>query len=397
MYPRFSETFIISEILALERVGFKIDIFSLRAPIDGRFHRFLSDVTASVTYLDPHPTKALRLWETIHTAGEQNARLWSVLQQARDQDVDEIYQAMLLSQHISDRNINHLHAHFASISTRVSSLAAQICGITHSFTAHAKDIYHESVDRGGLNACLEQASFSVTVSEYNQVFLNEWRELWLDSLHRIYNGLDLNVFKPSPSTIRGQSIVAVGRLVEKKGFCYLIEACALLKAQGREIHCLIVGTGPEEAMLHTLIQRLDMQDLITLSGPQTQDEVIAAVSHASMFVAPCIVGSDGNRDGLPTVLLEAMALGTPCISTDVTGIPELIRHGETGLLVPQKDVASLAKAIEILQSNHHLREILSTNARTLIEREFDIDKNVQHLGNLFRNTIDSQKSLSISQ
>lgn len=390
MYPRFSETFIVSEILALEQAGYKLDIFSLRAPVDGRFHRFISEVAASVTYIDSHPIKATRLWEAIREVSWQKENLWSVLEQATQNDADDIFQALLLSKIVIERRIPHLHAHFASVAARVASLTAQICEISHSFTAHAKDIYHDSVDYDALSAAIKRASFAVTISEYNHHFMSKRNGGPQDTLYRIYNGLDLSSFKPSPVERRGEHILAVGRLVEKKGFHYLVRACAHLRSQGVQIPCLIIGSGPEEVMLRELIHNLDLQDLVRMAGPKTRDEVIQDMSRASMFIAPCIVGSDGNRDGLPTVLLEAMALGTPCISTDVTGIPELIEHEETGLLVSQNDWLGLANAIMKIRTDKKLRETLSSNARRIIEEKFDIHKNVKDLARLFEMSIDSR-------
>src|SRR5262249_30826288 len=149
-------------------------------------------------------------------------------------------------------------------------------------------------------------------------------------VQRIYNGLDLERFPFEVPRDRPARIISVGRLIEKKGFGDLIEACGMLARRGRPFHCQIIGTGELKSDLRAPIERLRLQDQVELLGARPQLEVIQHVRSAAVFAAPCVVGQDGNRDGLPTVLLEAMALGTPCVSTDVTGIPEVVRDGETG-------------------------------------------------------------------
>jgi glycosyltransferase involved in cell wall biosynthesis len=177
--------------------------------------------------------------------------------------------------------------------------------------------------------------------------------------------------------------VAVGRLVEKKGFAYLIEACGILAKRGRHFGCQIIGPGLLEPDLRSQIERLNLQARVELIGPRPQSEVFKYIQGAAVLAAPCVVGTDGNRDGLPTVLLEAMALGTPCVSTDVTGIPEVLHDGETGLMVSQHDPDALASAIERLLVDPALRVRLSTRARRLIETEFDIHRNTAHLRTIF--------------
>jgi glycosyltransferase involved in cell wall biosynthesis len=179
-------------------------------------------------------------------------------------------------------------------------------------------------------------------------------------------------------------VVYVGRLVEKKGLADLIDACALLAGRGKTLECGIVGAGEMETELRERIARLGVGSTVRLLGPRPQAEVIRLIREASAVAAPCVIGEDGNRDGLPTVILEAMALGTPCVSTDVTGIPEVVRHGETGLIVPQHDPAALADALERFASDAALRVSLAVRARERIEDEFDIRRNAAKIRALFR-------------
>jgi colanic acid/amylovoran biosynthesis glycosyltransferase len=186
---------------------------------------------------------------------------------------------------------------------------------------------------------------------------------------RIYNGLDLERFAYSDPPAGGDDILAVGRLVEKKGFHILIEAVRLLREAGRDVRCRIVGGGEEADHLAAQVAASGLEGTVELLGPRPQSEVMALMREAAVLACPCVVGRDGNRDGLPTVLLEAMALGTPCVATDVTGIPELVRDGETGLCVPEGDPEALAAA-RPASGRRGPAPRLAREARP-VEREFD--------------------------
>jgi len=382
-YPRYSETFIVNEILAHEAAGMEVEIFSLLPPEDGHFQDAISRVRAPVTYL---PAKGLKLrdfWSTLDEAGEILPDLWGSLEEARGGDVHHVYQAIVLAREVRLRGITHLHAHFATASTTVARLAARFAGVPYTLTAHAKDIFHESVRPEDLRRKLGDAAAAVTVSDYNQEYLREKYGRAAQKVRRIYNGLELERFSYEEPGERAPEIVAVGRLVEKKGFADLIEACSVLRDRGVDFRCRIVGLGEQESELRASIESLGLGDRVELPGPRPQSALIGAVQGAAVFAAPCVVGSDGNRDGLPTVLLEAMALGTPCVSTAVTGIPEVLRDGETGLMVPQRDPAALADAIERLLGDPTLRVELADRARRLIEEEFDVHRNAALLREVF--------------
>lgn len=383
MYPRFSETFILNEILAHEAAGLDLEIFSLRLPNDGRFHEALARVRAPVTYLPHERLKVTELWQFLDQASQEFPGLWQALEETLTEDISDVYQAVLLAREANLRGITHLHAHFGSVATTVTRLAAHFASLSYSFTAHAKDIYHESVQPADLRCKLNDAVTVVTVSQYNLTYLRQTYGQAANRVHCIYNGLDLDQFPYHSPLNRPPKIVAVGRLVEKKGFTYLIDACKLLADQGREFQAEIVGTGLLEADLRDQINQLGLADYVKLIGPRPQDEVKQHVQQAAVFAAPCVVAQDGNRDGLPTVLLEAMALGTPCVSTDVTGIPEVIHPDVTGLGVPQRDPAALADAMARLLDDDTLRVQLATAARRLIEAEFNIHRNAARIREIF--------------
>jgi glycosyltransferase involved in cell wall biosynthesis len=394
-YPRYSETFIVNEILAHERDGLEVRIFSLRPPNDSHFQEAIARVRAPVRYLylpaegltsEPLTAEALKaadFWTAFGKAGEVLPGLWTAFKAAQGEEARAVYQALLLAREARLQGIGHLHAHFASAATTVARLAACFAGLPYTFTAHAKDIFHESVRPDDLRRKLSDAAAVVTVSDYNRAYLEQTYGPETARVKRIYNGLDLERFPYEAPHDRPRRVVAVGRLIEKKGFADLVEACALLAGRGRPFRCEIIGAGEQEADLRARIEGRGLRGLVDLLGPRPQGEVIRRVQGAAAFAAPCVVGADGNRDGLPTVLLEAMALGTPCVSTDVTGIPEVVQHGETGLLVPQHDPAALARALERLLDEPALGVRLADRARRLIEAEFDIHRNAARLREIF--------------
>jgi len=381
MYPRFSETFIVREILAHEAAGLELEIFSLRPPTDGLFHEALAHVRSPVTYVE-RPQKPADLWERVRRVGDDFAAGWDALSGARDADADDVYQALAVAEAACARGLTHLHAHFGNVAASVARQAARLAGLTYSFTAHAKDIFHESVREEDLRAKLAGAAAVVTVSRFNAEHLRSVYGPAASRVHTIYNGLDLSEFTYAAPQQRPARIVAVGRLVEKKGFEILVEACAILVRRGRTAACDIVGTGPVEPDLRAAIDRLGLSGTVRLLGPRPQHALAEHVQNAAVLAAPCIVAGDGNADGLPTVLLEAMAFGTPCVASDVTGIPEIVRHAETGLLVAQRDPVALAGALERLLDDADLRVRLAANARRLVEEEFDIGRNAGRLREL---------------
>jgi colanic acid/amylovoran biosynthesis glycosyltransferase len=381
-YPRYSETFVVNEILAHEAAGLGVEIFALRPTGDTHFQDTISRVRAPVNYLPSSGVKAGDLWAALEGA-VSSPNGWTALEAARGEDARDVYQAALLAREAPAKGVTHLHAHFSTVSTTVTRLAARFSGLPYTFTAHAKDIYHESVSPEDFGRKLEDAAGVVTVSDYNLRYLRERYGPRARRVRRVYNGMDLRRFPNRAPLRRPPRIVAVGRLVEKKGFGDLIEACVVLAARGRRFSCQIAGEGELEEDLRARIERSGLAGTVDLIGPRPQSEIAGLIQEAAAFVAPCVVGGDGNRDGLPTVLLEAMALGTPCVSTDVTGIPEVLRDEETGLMVPQHAPASLADAITRLIDDPALRVRLAERARRLIETDFDIDRNAALLREVF--------------
>ncbi|MEZ6148336.1 MAG: glycosyltransferase [Planctomycetaceae bacterium] len=376
-YPRFSETFIVNEVLAHEAAGLDVEIFSLRPPVDTHFQNRISEVRAPVTYLDRDNRggKSDVFWAAIQEAELKLPEFSSKLALAQGEDAKDTIQAIQLALMTQERDIRHLHAHFASSAASVARMAAHFAGIPYTLTAHAKDIFHEEVESDDLRRKLTDASSVITVSDFNLQYLRKTFGPSASRVVRVYNGLDLHQYPFLLPADRPRQIIGVGRLVEKKGFNDLITACAILAEHRDDFHCEIIGDGECGRELQDQILELGIADRVKLIGPQPQSQVIAAMQSSAVLAAPCIVGGDGNRDGLPTVLLEAMALGTPCVGTDVTGIPEVLRHEQTGLLVGQHDPHALARALERLLDDPVLRIRLASRARDLIAAEFDAHAN----------------------
>ncbi|MFP5316540.1 MAG: glycosyltransferase, partial [Actinomycetes bacterium] len=358
IYPRFSETFIVTEILAREAAGEELEIFSLRPPVDPRFHPELARVQAPVTYLS-RPQKLTEGWQTLSAAQQAIPgfadRFAALLPDLAECEASEVHQGVELATRVVERGITHLHAHFGSIAARTARIASALAGVPFSFTAHAKDIYHELVDRAELIRLMQDASHTVTVSDFNHRYLSALAPAAAGRLHRIYNGLELDRFPfQEPSPVHAPfRIAAVGRLVEKKGFPVLIDAAGALVRAGMQVDVRIAGGGELAEELAARIGLLGLDKHVRLLGPRTQNEVIELLRWADVFAAPCIIGADGNADGLPTVLLEAMAMGVVSIGSDVTGIPEVLTTANgtsTGLLVRAGNAEDLAGALHTVAS-----------------------------------------------
>lgn len=391
MYPRFSETFIVHEILQQEAAGTHVEIFSLRLPIDGRFHEALARVRAPVTYLS-REHKASHFWEALREAAQEVPTITDHLEELLAAPEDEALAAVELAGAIHRSGLEHLHAHFGSIAADVARLAARLTGITYSFTAHAKDIFHEEVDAAGLATKLREAHATVTVSDFNLAHLRKEFGQDADRVVRLYNSVDLEAF---PFATKGKTsgrarIAAVGRLVEKKGFGDLVTAVAALVGEGRDVHLDLVGTGPLEEVLREQVSEQGLTDRVTMHGALPQTRVREIVAGAAVFAAPCVIGADGNRDGLPTVLLESLALGTPAVSTPVTGIPEVVRHEETGLLVPESDPTALTAALARTLDEPESSARRSHAARALLEADFDFRDHAVTLQGIFREAVAAQ-------
>ena len=390
MYPRFSETFILAEILELEATGSEIRIISLKKPNDGRFHEDLARVRAEVRYLPERATG--HPWRFLASHGRafrrHPLRYLSALRRALallPASWKGFVRAPLIAEQAEKAGCERLHAHFASLPAISTLFAARLLEMPFTFTAHAKDIYHRSRSTRMLTALLRHAERVVTVSEYNRELLEGVGGPRAAPVARVYNHVDTRRFLPDPAppVEAPPVILAVGRLVEKKGFEVLLEACARLVERGIDFRCRIFGKDPLCQCLRERIEQLRLAGVVSLEGPCSRGQLQAILPRVQVLAAPCVVANDGNRDGLPTVILEAMACAVPVVSTPVTGIPEAVIDNLTGLIVPERDPEALAIALESVLSDQALARRLGSAARHRAVRRFDTRTNIRELAKLF--------------
>jgi len=395
-FPRLSETFILNEILALERQGIEVEIFSLLKPPAEKRHALLAEVRARVTYL-PSAGNLGRI-KMLQGLDAQPVTLADLLNGETDpfgplfcaKDAEEIaalhLKAAATALLARQRRVDHLHAHFGSDATTVALLAGRLSGLGYSFTAHARDIFHTyhapEADDAMRRIKLNEAQFCATVSDYN---VRRLKGIAPGArVHRLYNGIDLSRFRPAPSRRQPGLIVAVGRLIEKKGFADLIEACRLLRPNAPGMRCRIIGDGPLLGDLEGRIRAAGLEGTVEIAGPQPQEALIGLMQEASVIALPCVISASGDRDGLPTVLLEGMALGLPVVTTTTSGGPEIVEDGETGFLCPPGDPAALAQALGAALADPDRAARMGVAGRRRAERLFSLERNVATLAGYFR-------------
>lgn len=391
VWPRLSETFILQEIIAVERLGGRLRIFSVKNPKDGPVHAKVAQVRAPVKYLSIRRNRRAVWQANLRLFFKEPARYFRTLLWAmrfgRPVYVRRFFQAGYLAEIVSQESVSHLHAHFAHDPTLVAMFTHRLTGIPYSFTAHAKDIYVKT-PLEILRAEAQQAQAVITCTEYNRKYLADHLGLVSnDKLHCIYHGLETSQFKFSRA--RGSRpgppvILSVARLVEKKGLNNLIAAAEILRGRGRSFQIEIIGDGPMRQALETQVLDLGLSNWVRLLGPLPHESVCEAYERASLFVLPCVVAPDGDRDGIPNVLLEAMACGVPVIATPVSGIPELIVAEREGVLVPPNSPEMLADALDRLLAQPELCDRLALAARAKVEAWFSVEGSSSRLLALFQ-------------
>ncbi|MEY2540683.1 MAG: hypothetical protein QOI22_285 [Verrucomicrobiota bacterium] len=378
-FPSFSQTFCYREVAELDRQGVKIDIYSIRKPhteppqdwdkeILERIH-YLPEEAELTRGIDGELKKKELPKEIVDLAAE-----WG-----RRSDFLRLYQAIYVGSRLQKSGVDHLHAHFAGMAARTAYWLNRFFSIPFSFTAHANDIFAPKEFEISLEKLIGAARTVFVVSEYGANFLKDCFPQDAAKIHRVYNGLDLSKFKHADFSNPVPTIIAIGRLIGKKGFGDLVQACDLLKKRGRDFRCEIIGDGPLGDELCARIAEFGLTTQVSLAGPKTQREIVERLASARVFVLPSVVDPDGARDNLPTVIMEAMAAGLPVVSTAVGGIPEMVMHDETGFLVQPGDPMSLADAIERVIVDLPLAKRLGQRGRERAEKLFSIEKNVREL------------------
>ena len=384
-YPKLSETFILEEILGLERIGIDLHIFSLNPPQDAAVHAAFAQVKAPLTYLPETTFSLTNLLTQAKRALRSPVRyaktIWFALNRLEPNGLRDCLRAGVLAEKLAQQGIAHLHTHFISEPAGVAELVNRLTGMPFSISAHAKDIYLS--DPQTLRRKLDAAKFTVTCTAYNRSHLASIAPS--ANIFRMYHGIDLARFPGADPACRANPplILSVGRLREKKGFATLIKSCLALHLNGIAFRCEIVGYGEDQAKLQRLIDGYGLASTVVLAGKMTYAELIERYRHASLFVLPSQIAEDGDRDGIPNVLLEAMAMELPVVSTDVSGIPEVIQNGINGLLIPPQDAPALTNAITTILHDSKLCSSMGQAGRRLVDTMFCNNRNLLLLRDLF--------------
>ena len=397
-YPRLSESFILREILQLERLGLDLHIFALRDPGEPRAHERVAEVRAAVTYL---PDRFLEAAGVVAGANLRQAwrtpfRYAAALVEALVRSASELdaatlkrflQAAVLVERALPGTSVTHLHAHFCNDPTTVAYFASRLSGLSYSFSAHAKDIYTQRP--GPLRAKIDGARFVTTCTAANHTHLRRCARGTTPIL-RCYHGVELERYHPAGEPREDTPhVLSVGRLVAKKGFPVLLDALARVRDSGLAFRCTIVGRGPLESALRQRISRLALTDRVTLAGSLAEHELAELYRRVDVFALACEIEPNGDRDGIPNVVIEAMASGLPVISTRVSGLPECVEHGATGLLVPERDPKALADALGELIARPERARALGRAGRLKVEREFTSARNVAPIAAALRDAVDA--------
>ena len=379
-FPKFSQTFCYREIAELFRQGIRPAIFSLRGPDFGLETTWDRAIISRVHQL-PEGDAFARLANEAATSLPKPMR--RILHGWRGKpDSLRLHQATYIGTHLQKLGVRHVHTHFAGMAARTAFWIKKFFGIDYSVTVHANDIFVPANFEIGLSKILSSATAVIAVSDFAANQLRERLPENARRVHRIYNGIDCAQFKPAqfePPPL----ILSIGRLISKKGFDALIDACALLRQRGHGFRCEIIGEGPLVGELQARIHRQDLREHVHLAGPKTQAEIAAHLSKATVLALPCRIDPDGAMDNLPTVVMEAMASALPVVSTNIGGISEMVRDGETGLLVAQNDPAATADALSRLINDIELARSFGGRGRKRAEEIFSIEKNVRALREIF--------------
>jgi glycosyltransferase involved in cell wall biosynthesis len=408
-FPRLSETFILNEILGVEELGLELEIFSLRRlpPESEPVHPDVAKVKGPVRYIPSFvrplwpPGLALLLFSQLALLFAAPVRYFAAVRfhfgSGNNPRLKDFLQAGYLARALGRGKFTHLHAHFANLPTTVAEIVKHLTGIRYSFTAHAKDVYLTPASE--LSRKIKEAECVLTCTGVNQRYLAGLADQGTP-VRLAYHGIDVNRFRVLRSGDPPQNgevplILSVARLCEKKGLEFLIEACRILVDRGVAFQCQIVGYGPLEDKLQKMIASLALPDRVFLVGKMTQDQLAQLYPRADLFVLPCLVLKNGDQDGIPNVLFEAMVCGVPIISTEIAGVRELIEHQKNGLLVEQRNSLALADAMELLLASPRLRNDLARQGRQTVLQGFTRESSACNVYSILSSVLDSPESHDI--
>jgi colanic acid/amylovoran biosynthesis glycosyltransferase len=395
-FPYLSETFILREMVELERQGYDIVSYPLMVKRQALSHPeaelWLKNVRktpwvswdvviANLRTLFKRPGLYLSLLGQILQKSVANPKILI-------RSVAVFPKAFFMAERFMADGIDHVHAHYATLPSLVAWVINKLTGISYSMTVHAHDIF---VDRTMLKEKLEDATFVIAISRFNQDFLAHEVGAWIKAkTHVVHCGVDMPMYSARDWTRpfgNPFEIISVGGLHLYKGYVYLVRACSVLKENGVRFHCRIVGEGAQRSILEQTIQQLDLNGTVELLGAKQQQEVAALLPTADCYVQPSVITPSGKMEGIPVALMEAMASALPVIGTNISGIPELVKDGETGWLVSPRDVEELAEALEEVFANKDEAFKRAEAGRSLVLSEFNLSVNVAKLGSFFAQAV----------
>jgi glycosyltransferase involved in cell wall biosynthesis len=401
-YPRISETFISNEILLLERLGFAVHIFSMRRGRESFTHESVARIRAGVEYL---PETFLRhahrlVYHNLCLALRRPRRYAAGLAVASRRfrrsrnpaTLRHFLQAgYLVHRCLPGRGVAHLHAHFAHSPASVALYASALSGLPFSFTAHAKDIYTSRPDQ--LREKIARARFVVTCTEYNRRHLLKLAGSLPTPIHRSYHGIDTQLFDNGgrfrSAAAPPYRVLTVARLIQKKGIPTVLRAVKLLHERGVKLTYTLIGDGQDRGQILGCAGELGLDSVFRWLGAQPHQVVLEHYRRADLFVLGCEVAEDGDRDGVPNVLFESMAMGVPVVATDVSAIPELVESSRTGLLVPPREPEALAAAMLTMLTDSELRRRVIPAARSRVLRDFDHRALGLRLAEIYREALEA--------
>lgn len=398
-FPNVTATFIMDELLWIRRQGVDIEILSLLQPEPGPVHTRSQQLMPFVHYAPVWSTRTLAAF--FHFLLRRPIQLARALFEAIRYSFREpkmllmtlriIPKSVYFARLLEGRNVEHIHAHFVTVPSVAGSIVSTLLGVGLTIQPHAVGLF--SRNQKSVRSQLAEADRIVTISGFHRDYISDLcPRLDPGGISIVHCGIETGRFiRGGPRrNAKPFRVLSVGRLVEKKGHGHLIDACALLASRGVEFRCEIVGSGPLELELRNDIERHGLEEVVTLVGAMDQKEILSRYQSSDVFSLACVVARNGDRDGVPVSLMEAMACELPVVTTPVTGIPDLVEHEITGLMVEPGDATSLADALERLSDDRGLAADLGRRGREHVLNEFEISRSAAQMATFFREVIESQ-------
>ncbi len=390
-FPKPTETFVFREVMNLWKFGLPLKVFTLYGEIADDLSAEMASVSdrverLGIPYLKSVHRHFLYWWKRDRRLTRDVLRTLSLKRWSGPEKTGEnlwaFFCGFALARRFEEEGIEHIHAPWASGPATAAWTASRLTGIPFSFTGRAWDIF--TPDKG-LPDKLRAATLVRSETGYNMGHLAELLRGDASKIHLTYNGIPLTEHRESPvAMMPPYRLLALGRFVGKKGYEYLLESCKILQDEGLDFRLNLVGDGPLRSKLEKLAQELGIEHRVSFPGFLSYDRVSELFHSADIFVMPSVVHSNGDRDGIPTVIMESLTHRVPVIATDVSGIPEVIENRVTGLLIPERDSAAIADAVRTMIADRDSAIAMAERGRSKVQEQFDPDKNHRKVLELYQ-------------